>query len=156
MRAVVEAVGETAARDCRRAPWLPLSTLMSIRAGGSQVVRANPAAETRWGGVGRCTTLELSPSTRTQRPRRARMLGHAVCRSTMRMEGKAANSTPGKQTSIMSGTRLARLDSMQRRRRRFGPVARLDFCLSSEWAPPHAYAHMHLMHHPCPRPDVGG
>lgn len=26
---------------------------------GSSVVRANPAAETRWGGVGSCTTLDV-------------------------------------------------------------------------------------------------
>ena len=168
MKTAVEAVGATAAvRDCRRAPWLLLLNLavwqcptrlvqgwLDVPCRSLQrlqrVVRANPTAERRWGGVGSCTVVIFVTSHANAEAEARKDAGSCCVPVESEDGGNAANSTPGNRRRSCRARGLAALDSKQYRRRRFGVVARLDFCLSSEWAAPHAYGDMGTMHHPCP------
>ena len=101
-----------------------------------------------------CTPKRLSPYTRMHRPTRARILAHAVCRCSVRADGKSDRwarrwpiRRPAREVDHPGHEALRaclRLDCFQYRGWRSGIVARLDFCLSSEWATPHADCDMEI------------
>ena len=112
VKTAVEAVGATAAvRDCRRAPWLLLLNLafwqcptrlvqgwLDVPCRSLQrlqrVVRANPTAERRWGGVGSCTVVIFVTSHANAEAEARKDAGSCCVPVESEDGGNAANSTP--------------------------------------------------------------